>query len=219
MNKFIEFFKDMPKEKNRFGLRVALVFIGVFFQGFGVYWLNKIAFGTDPCTVLNMAVASKIGLSYGNTLLIFNCILFLIVIKFGIKQIGIGTLANMIVIGYTVDFFNWAFRDIFPDSFFEPFKTRVIILIPALIVFIVAASLYMAVDLGQSPYDAVPMIIAKKNPKLKFVWVRICWDAVMTLAGFLLGGTVGIVTVCVALFIGPCVTAIKNILRKALGFV
>lgn len=218
MNKFLKFFTDMPKEKNRFGLRVLLVFIGVICQGFGVYWLNKVKFGTDPCTVLNMAISEKIGLSYGNTLLIFNIILFIFVIIFDIKEIGIGTLANMVVIGYTVDFCNWIFKDVFTDEFFAPMKTRVIILIPALIWFILAAALYMAVDLGQSPYDATPAIIARKIKKVPFTVVRIAWDVFMTVVGFLMGGTVGVVTVAVALFLGPAITWIKNMLRKAFGF-
>jgi len=218
MNKFIKFFTDMPKEKNRFGLRVLLVFIGVICQGFGVYWLNKVKFGTDPCTVMNMALSEKIGLSYGTTLLIFNIILFIFVIIFGIKEIGIGTLANMVVVGYTVDFCNWIFKNRLTDEFFAPMKTRVLILIPAIIWFILAAALYMAVDLGQSPYDATPAIIASKMPKVPFTVVRICWDGFMTLVGLLLGGRVGVVTVAVVLFLGPAITFIKNMLRKAFGF-
>lgn len=217
-NAFIQFFTSMPKEKNRFGLRVLLVFIGVICQGFGVYWLNKVKFGTDPCTVLNMAVSQKVGLSYGTTLLIFNIILFLFVLLFGIREIGIGTLANMVVVGYTVDFCEWIFRNTLTDEFFAPMKTRIGILIPALIWFIFAAALYMAVDLGQSPYDAAPAIIASKLPKIPFTYVRIAWDVFMTLAGFLLGGTVGVVTVAIALFLGPAITFCKNMLRKIFGF-
>lgn len=214
----MDFFKAMPREKNRFGLRVLLVFLGVICQGFGVYWLNKVKFGTDPCTVMNMALSEKIGLTYGTTLLIFNCILFVFVIIFGIKQIGIGTLANMVVVGYTVDFCEWIFRNKLTDEFFEPFKTRVIILVPALIIFIMGAALYMAVDLGSSPYDAAPAIISGKIKKVPFMVVRISWDAIMAVIGFALGGTVGIVTVCVSLFLGPMITAIKNFLKKVCGF-
>jgi len=205
-------------EKNRFGLRVILVFIGVICQGIGVYWLNKVKFGTDPCTVLNMALSNKLALSYGTTLLIFNIILFAFVCIFEIKQIGIGTLANMVVVGYTVDFCEWLMRNRLTDEFFSSMKVRILILIPALIWFILAAALYMAVDLGQSPYDATPAIIAKKIPKIPFTIVRICWDVFMTVTGFLLGGTVGVVTVAVALFLGPAITFVKLSFKKIFGF-
>lgn len=218
LNKIIEFFLAMPREKNRFGLRVLLVFIGVICQGFGVYWLNRIRFGTDPCTVFNMGISGKVGLSYGTTLLIFNVILFIFVILFGINEIGIGTLANMVVVGYTVDFCEWAFRHRLAEEFFEPMKTRVFILVLALIWFILAAALYMAVDLGQSPYDATPAIISSKMPRIPFTVIRICWDGFMAVAGFLLGGTVGIVTVVIALFLGPAITFMKLLFKKIFGF-
>lgn len=215
---FVKFFTDMPKEKNRFGLRVIMVIVAVICQGMGVYWLNNIKFGTDPCAVLNYGISGKTGISFGTTLLIYNCILFVFVIFLKIKEIGIGTLANMILVGYSADFCQWFFGNILPSDFFESFKTRAIILVPALIWFIISAATYMAVDLGQSPYDAMPKIISERLPKVPFTVVRIGWDFSMAFVGFLLGGTVGIVTVLMCLALGPAITAVTLFLRKNLGF-
>lgn len=217
MEKFIDFFKAMPREKNRFGLRVVLCFIGVFFQGVGVYFINEVRFGTDPCTLMNMQISKKVGLSYGNTLFIFNCILLLVVLFFGIKQIGIGTLANMTVVGYTVDLCTYTLGKITPAGFYDSMKNRILVFVPALIVFIFAAALYMAVDLGGSPYDATPVIISKKLNKIPFTVVRIAWDGVMMVVGLLLGGKLGVVTVAIVLFLGPAITFVKNMLRKIFG--
>ncbi len=218
MNKFIKFFTDMPKEKNKFSLRVIMVIIAVICQGFGVYWLTNLNFGTDPCTVMNLGISSKIGLSYGNTLFLYNCLLFIAVLLFGIKEIGVGTLANMVLVGYSADFFSWLFGKLLPADFFDDFKTRVIILIPALIWFVIAAATYMAVDLGQSPYDAVPAIIAGKIKKVPFMAVRMAWDFTMAIIGFFFGSTVGVVTLFICLGLGPAITWIKNFLRKKCGF-
>lgn len=218
MDKIIKFFTDMPKEKNRFGLRCIMVVIAVIFQGFGVYWLKNLQFGTDPCAVLNYGISEKTGLSFGTTLFIYNCILFIAVVFLKIKEIGVGTLANMVLVGYSADFFNWFFGKILPTDFFEPFKTRAIILIPALTLFVIAAATYMAVDLGQSPYDSMPVIISDHLPKLPFTVVRIAWDFSMALVGFALGSTVGIVTVLMCVALGPAITAIKRFLQRTLGF-
>ncbi|MCR5279271.1 MAG: hypothetical protein K6E19_07490 [Lachnospiraceae bacterium] len=216
--RFLDFFRRMPKEKNRFGLRAVLVIIAVCCQGFGVFWLNQVDFGTDPCSVLNYGISSKVGLPFGTTLLIFNILLFMAVLAFGREQIGLGTLANAILVGYSADFTQWVFSHFLPEGFFEPFKTRVSIMIPALIWFVIAASTYMAVDLGQSPYDSIPAIVSRKLPKIPFMVIRIAWDGLMTLGGFLLGGTVGIVTVAMVFMLGPVITAIKKFLQKNLGF-
>lgn len=218
MNKLITFFTDMPKNKNRFSLRVIMVIIAVFCQGIGVYWLSQVNFGTDPCTSMNLGLSEKLGFTYGNTLLIFNCILFLFVILFGIKEIGVGTLANMVIVGYAADFTGWVMKHFLPDNFFSDFKTRVIILVPALIWFIIAAATYMAVDLGQSPYDAVPAIISSKLPKIPFTIVRMVWDISFIIVGFLLGSTIGLVTVFIAFCLGPAITLIKNLLKKVFHF-
>lgn len=223
MKQLLKFFTDMPKEKNRFGLRVVMVLIAVFCQGIGVYWLTQVNFGTDPCTTMNQGLLGLIRqvyppMTYGSTILIYNIILFTIVILLDIKQIGIGTLANMIIVGYAADFSGWVMGKILPENFFDSFPTRVIILIPALIWFIIAAATYMAVDLGQSPYDAVPAIISSKVKKIPFTVIRILWDGSMVLAGFLLGSTIGAVTVLIALFLGPAITFVKTLLKKICKF-
>lgn len=218
MDKFIKFFTDMPKEKNRFGLRCVMVVCAVICQGFGVFWLNNIEFGTDPCSVLNYGIAGKVGLSFGTTLFIYNCLLFIAVALLKIKQIGVGTLANMVLVGYSADFFEWLFGKFLPDGFFEPMQTRVIILVPALVWFVIAAATYMAVDLGQSPYDSMPMIISDKLPKIPFTVIRVIWDFAMALIGFALGSTLGVVTVLMCVALGPAITAVKKFLQKVCGF-
>ena len=99
-------------------MRAVLVITAVCCQGFGVYWLKNVNFGTDPCSVLNLGIADKIGLDFGTTLLIFNIILFMFVLAFGREQIGLGTLANAILVGYSADFTGWVFSKILPEGFF-----------------------------------------------------------------------------------------------------
>ena len=44
-------------------------------------------------------------------------------------------------------------------------QVRIGVLIPAIIVFILSAALYMDVDMGTAPYDAIPIIISDHLPK------------------------------------------------------
>ena len=206
-------------KKNKPVTRIILVLIGVFFMGFGLYWLDHIQFGTDSWTTFNLAMSDVLGISYGNTILGTNIILFVFVIIWGRREIGIGTVANMVIVGYAKDFFEWLFSKFIPDSFFEPFLNRCLILIPAMAWFVVFAGVYMAVDLGTSPYDAIPKIISGKIKKVPFMVVRIIYDALWAVIGFLLGGTVGAVTVLIALCLGPCITWVKIRFEKIFGFI
>lgn len=90
---------------------------------------------------------------------------------------------------------------------------RIGLLLPVLAVFILGAATYMAANLGMSPYDAVPFIIADRSGKLSFRKVRMMWDICIMAAGAILGGDVGAVTV-VAFFIGPVIAWVGKKLEK-----
>lgn len=218
MDKIKEFLRNYKERKNRLGLRIFLVFFGVCLQGFSLYWLNAINFGTDPFTLMVMQIRDKVGISYGTTLLIFNTILFVFVLIFDRTQIGIGTLANMVIVGYMLDFTDWIMKKVLPEGFFDSLTTRIIILVPALALFIFAVGLYISVDLGRSPYDSGPFLLGKALKKVPFTFVRIGWDVTMAIVGILLGGMIGPVTVVMAFFIGPVITLITKFLKKSLGF-
>lgn len=206
------------RAKNRFGLRVILVLVAVFFMGFTLSFLDPIQFGTDPCTVMNLAISHRLGWLYGTTLLIFNCILFLAVIFTDLSKIGIGTVANMVLVGYSKDLVDYVLIRHIPHTFFEPMLNRILIMIPALALFVVAVAIYISVDLGTSPYDAIPTIISNKFPKVKSFIIRMSWDIFMTVVGILLGGTVGVVTIVMAFFLGPVISLVRKALERLFGF-
>lgn len=198
----------------KFGLkdkkRILYVLLAVFMMGFSLSFLIRVNFGTDPCSAMNLGIARHLHLSFGNWQVLLNLILFLIVIAFDRSQIGWGTLANMILIGYTVDFFRWLFDLFLPDSAFSSLSVRILVLIPALFLFIVAAAVYMAVELGTAPYDAIVFIISNKFKKIPFRLIRITWDMTACLIGFLLGSTIGVVTLMMAFLLGPVIAWVKE---------
>jgi len=71
----------------------------------------------------------------------------------------------MLLVGYFADFFTWFFDGLFSAELLTDIAVRILILIPALIVFVFSASVYMAVDLGSAPFDAIVFVIASKVKK------------------------------------------------------
>lgn len=189
--------------------------LAVIMMGFCLSFLNLTAFGTDPCTTFNLGISKKLGLSLGNWQALFNCILFILVFFYAKDQIGWGTLANMFLVGYSFDFFSWIDSLLFPAGFFEPMPIRILVSIPALILFVLAASIYMAIQQGTAPYDALPYMIHKKLAKVPFKTVRMCWDVSFCILGVLLGEKLGLVTLLMAFALGPVITyAEKHIVSK-----
>lgn len=197
--------------------KLILVIISVILMGFCLSFLNKTNLGTDPCTVLNLGIASKVRLSLGNAQAIINCLLIVIVFLYDKRQIGWGTIANMFLVGYSFDFFTWLNAFWVPESIYSTVTGRMLVMIPSLMLFILAAATYMAVQLGTSPYDAVPFIVASKLSKVPFRVVRIIWDILACVIGVMLGSQIGLVTVIMAFALGPVIMWVKvNIIEKYL---
>lgn len=196
--------------------RIFAVFIAVIIMGLSLSFLIRLNFGTDPCSSMNLGISKKLGISFGNWQVIFNMMLFIIVILFDRSNIGWGTLANMFLIGYCVDFFTWLFNSFLPVDAFQNLGIRIVVLIPSLILFILAAGVYLAVELGSAPYDAVVFILASKLKKVPFRLVRMGWDITACIIGFLMGSTIGIVTVVMAFALGPVISWVQEKINKIL---
>ena len=90
---------------------------------------------------------------------------------------------------------------------------RIAVLIPALVLFILAASFYMDVDMGTAPYDAVSFIISTHLPNVSFRVIRIVYDFVVTAIAVLLGGKL----VLMVITLGPVIEWLGNIMKQHLN--
>lgn len=194
----------------KFRTKFVIMILGIVIQALGLSVLIRINLGTDPCSVFTLGINHYIPISFGTCQLLCHVINFLIVIRFDRSRISFGTIANMCCLGYVVDFFSWIWDLVCPSGIFDLIVIRYALLVPALIVFIVGAALYMSADLGVSPYDGVPFIISEHCHRFSFHVIRMSWDIAYMTVGFLLGGPVGIVTVAVAFFLGPVISIVKR---------
>ncbi len=191
---------------DRFKNRLIMVILGVLIQGFGLSWIIEVHFGTDPCSAFTQGVISHVPLSFGTAQLLINILLFAVVFCADTSLIGFGTIANMVFIGYISDFCRFIYAKVLPSWLFENMASRIIILIPALIVFILGAAMYMTAGLGTSPYDAIAFIVSDRVKNIPFKFIRMTWDIIFLIIGFVLGGNIGVVTFAVAFFLGPVIT-------------
>ena len=150
-------------------------------------------------------------------LLLPLCFLFIFVILFGVDQIGFGTLANMFLVGYSLDFFTWLWVKTGIALYFDSAMVRYITFPFALLFFVFVAAVYMDVELGTSPYDAMPFIISKKLTKIPFRVIRMGYDFLVIFVGWLFGGKVQIATILMALLLGPVISTIGKKLAPLLN--
>ncbi len=208
-----EFFLGMVR-KPHLPKRIVLCVIAVCMMGVCVSWLNLLAWGTDPCSVMNFAISAKLGMTFGNWQALLNVLLFVIVIIKGRRNIGFGTVFNMFLVGYACDAMTWVRLRLWPDFVFTGWPMKIISCIVILFLFVFFVAVYMSVDLGTAPYDAIPFIIASAQHVLSFRIVRIIWDVCITIIGFAFGGTVGIVTILMAFTIGPMAAFVQKKIQR-----
>ena len=176
MNKVKNFLREYFETPD-FMKRLIVMLVGVFFMGFFLSFLIKVDLGTDPCTFMNLTISRRLGILFGTWQLALNAVLFVIVILFGKKCIGFGTIANMVFIGYIADFFGWLWDKTIPERYFTEFPSRAVIFALALFLFIISVSFYINADMGVSPYDAMPQIISDRVlTKVPYFIIRIVYD-------------------------------------------
>lgn len=201
--------------KKNFALRSVSVIFATIMMGFALSWLLLIDLGADPCTAMNHAISEKIGMSLGNWQAIFNSVMLLAVLLFGGRNLGVGTLANMFLVGYSIDFFSWLWKKVLPLEIFELPVVRGLVLVPALVLFVLAAAVYMGLDMGTAPYDAISFIISGKIKRVSFRIVRGIYDFAVIGIACAFGGRLQIVTVLMALTLGPVVEWVSENGKKA----
>ena len=204
-------------QKPHFLKRFILVNLAVILMGFSLSFLVLVDLGTDPCTLMNLTISSKLGMTLGNWQAFLNCILFIFVFLSGRDQIGFGTIANMFLVGYSLDFFSWLWVKLGVNLYFDSVMIRYLVFPIALLFFVFVAAVYMDVELGTSPYDAIPFIISKKLNKIPFRLLRISYDLFVIFIAWIFGGRVQIVTILMALLLGPIITFVGDKLKPVLS--
>ena len=114
----------------RMGRRIAALCLSVTAMGLCVAVFDRIGLGTDPCSTMNLGLSRKIGLPFGTTQLLVNLLMLIAVLRFDIGRIGMGTIANMVFVGYIAEF-GMAVLDRMPDLGALPLGARLAIFLPS----------------------------------------------------------------------------------------
>lgn len=191
--------------------RGFLSLIGVLLISFAIALLRKSNLGTDTFSCLNLGILNHVNYSFGTIQMTVNIILFIPIILFGRKYIGLGTILNMVLVGYISDF---CLANIFSNSNYS-LIVRILLLILGLLICSFGVAMYCVADFGIAPYDALGFIIEPIiKYKLNYGKLRIIQDSIFLISGLLLGSTLGIGTIIFALFTGPTVDFFKTKMIK-----
>ena len=186
---------------DEFKKRLIMCISGVFLSGVAAGIFGFTAFGMDPFQVFAHGLWGLTPLSYGTFYVILNGVLLAFMFFFNRRMIGLGTIINLFLLGYVVEYTDLILGRVFPSP---SVLLRIVLMIFALVLSSLAASLYFVAEMGVSAYDWIALTISAKKG-WAFRVVRIATDFICVLTGGLLGATVGIGTVLTAFCMGPVI--------------
>ena len=182
--------------KPKFSTSFFLIF-GLIVFGFGEGLLILSTTGNSPWSVLAEGISNISNLSIGAaTFFVSVTVLFFwIFLK---QKPGLGTIFNIIIISVMIDVTLY---------FFDPPQSilfKYVLAIFSVILVGLGSGIYLVANLGPGPRDGL-MTGLTKITNLPIALVRACLEISVVIAGWYLGGTVGVGTLLFAFGIGPCV--------------
>lgn len=182
-------------------LRRALQLLaGLVLYAVSISLLVRAGLGNMPWDVLSQGVSRRVGWSFGTVTLVLSALVLLAWIPLR-QRPGVGTVANVLVIGLLVDPIL-ALLTLLPDPLGLP--AAVGLTAGGILLNGLATASYIGARLGPGPRDGLMTgIVARTGWSVRLVRAGI--EGTVVLSGWLLGGTVGVGTLAYALAIGPLV--------------
>jgi uncharacterized membrane protein YczE len=179
--------------------QLAVLMAGLWIFGVGEALLVHSRLGNSPWTVLAEGVADQTGANVGTTTVAISFVVLALWIPLG-QTPGLGTIANAVVIGISIG----VTLEMLPAIHATPARLTEVAIGIGLVA--LGSGLYLTTGLGAGPRDGLMLGIHRRTG-LSVRLVRTVLEVSVVVAGFLLGGKVGIGTLAFALGIGPAVQA------------
>ena len=177
--------------------RLLQLFIGLLLYGASMALMLRAALGLDPWDVFHQGLATQADLSIGKVVNLVGLAVLLLWIPLK-QRPGIGTVANVILIGTAMDLT----LSVLPAI--EGLALPVAALLFSVVANGIAGALYIGAGLGPGPRDGLMTGLARRTGwSLRLVRTGI--ELTVLGCGWLLGGTVGVGTLLYAFTIGPLV--------------
>ena len=179
-------------------VNMLIAAVSLFVNGFGVYLTIRANIGAGPWDVLNLGLSKSLGILYGSASIAVS--LTILVIDILLREpIGIAMFIDAVVVGKSVDFFDRIQAVPRPVSL----AAGIPVMLAGLVVMAYTQYTYMIASLGCGPRDTLLVGLAKRARRVPIGAVSIALLSAATLAGWLLGGPVGVGTLICAFCTGP----------------
>ncbi|MGW4797550.1 YitT family protein [Nonomuraea sp. MG754425] len=178
--------------------RLVRLYGGLALYGLGIALQVKSGLGNAPWNVFHEGLSMRTGMSIGIALLVVGAAVMLLWIPMR-QRPGLGTISNVLLVGPFAD----AAIFLLPTP--EPFALQSVYMVLGVVTIALSTLLYIGAGLGPGPRDGIMTGLVRLGLSVRLA--RLSIEVTVLVAGWLLGGTVGLGTVVFALAIGPLTQA------------
>ena len=176
--------------------RLLWLVAGVAVSALGITMMLRANVGLEPWSVLQQGLAQTAGITYGTASMIVGAAAIGTAMLCG-ESFGIGTVVDIVLCAVCIDGLLWL--DWIPQMHSLP--SGIPMLLAGMELLAIGTWMYMKSALGAGPRDALMVALARKTGRSVGL-CRASVEIVVIIAGFLLGGQVGIGTVIAAFGLG-----------------
>ena len=196
-----------PRVRGGYAARAASLVFGLAVFAVGIVLILDSRLGLSPWDVLNQGIAKHSPLSFGMANVVVALAVLLVGWALG-GRIGIGTVANAVLVGTFIDLLTRVV-----DLSHEPLGVRVALLFIGIWLIGPGSAFYIGADLGAGPRDTLMLVGARRTGR-RVGLVRAALELCALAAGIVLGGTFGVGTILFALLVGPVVESSFALLAR-----
>ena len=190
-----------PRVRGGPAARAVSLVAGLFLFALGIVLQLESDLGLGPWDVLNQGLSERTPLSFGTANVVVALVVLAVAWALG-AEIGIGTVANAVLIGLFVD--GLLRVDAVERLSEQPLGVRIALLAAAIAVVAVGSGLYIGAAYGAGPRDSL-MLVGARRTRVRIGVVRAVLEVSVAVVGFVLGGAVGVGTLAFAFGVGPAV--------------
>lgn len=181
--------------------------LGYLLCALGVVMALNSNLGLSPWDVFHQGLTNVINITIGQAGIVVGVVIVIITYILGL-EVGLGTIANIIVIGYFIDLIIYS--GIIPIS--NNIFIGILMMIGSLFINAIGSYLYIGCEMGCGPRDGLMVALVKLTGK-PISLIRFSIESVALIIGWFLGGLVGIGTLITVLGIGYCVQIVYKAFR------
>lgn len=182
---------------DRLPLRLLQMMAGLTGFGVSLALLLESGLGGAPWDVFHAAIADRVGVTVGSVSITVSFLVLLLWLPLR-ERIGIGTVANSIWVGASIDLGML----VLPEAPSLPWA--VVMMVLGVVLNGVGGAVYIGAHLSAGPRDGLMTGLARVLSR-PVGPIRVVLEAIVLAAGWLLGGPLGVGTVLYALLLGPII--------------